>query len=50
MITLDEMLDKIEETIDSTHSVVSPLKMGHCKYCTTWLTLVEEAEIFPLSS
>ena len=38
---LDTVLDKIEEIIDSTHSIVSPLQMGHCKYCTTWLTIVE---------
>ena len=40
-MTLDYMLDKIETIIDSTHSVVSPLKIDHCKYCTTWLTLIE---------
>jgi hypothetical protein len=41
VMTLDDVLDKIEAIIDSTHSVVSPLKMEHCKYCTTWLTLTE---------
>jgi len=41
-MTLDDVLDKIEAIIDSTHSVVSSLKMDHCKYCTTWLTLTEE--------
>ena len=40
-MTLDNVLDKIEAIIDSTHSVVSPLKMDHCQYCTTWLTLTE---------
>ena len=40
-MTLDNILDKIEEIIDSTHSIVSPLQMEHCKYCTTWLTLTE---------
>ena len=40
-MTLDYVLDKIEVIIDSTHSVVSPLEMGHCNYCTTWLTLTE---------
>jgi len=42
LMTLDDVLDKIEAIIDSTHSVTSPLKMDHCKYCTTWLTLTEE--------
>jgi hypothetical protein len=40
-MTLDYMLDKIESVIYETHTVVSPLEMGHCKYCTTWLTLIE---------
>jgi CRISPR/Cas system-associated exonuclease Cas4 (RecB family) len=40
-MTLDAVLDNIEEIIDSTHSIVSPLKMGHCKYCTTWLVLTQ---------
>jgi hypothetical protein len=40
-MTLDNVLDKIESIIDSTHSIVSPLQMGHCAYCTTWLTLTE---------
>ena len=40
-MTLDNLLDRIEEIIDSTHTVTSPLKMGHCKYCTTWLTITE---------
>jgi CRISPR/Cas system-associated exonuclease Cas4 (RecB family) len=40
-MTLDDVLDKIEAIIDSTHSFPSPLKMEHCKYCTTWLTLTE---------
>jgi len=43
-IPLDRILDKLEELIDSTHSVKAPLRMGHCKYCTTWLTLSEEME------
>ena len=43
-MTLDNVLDKIERIIDTTHSVVSPLTMGHCKYCTTWLTLSQELE------
>jgi hypothetical protein len=41
-MTLDNVLDKLEEIIDTTHSVVSPLTMGHCKYCTTWLTISQE--------
>jgi hypothetical protein len=40
-MTLDEVLYEIEAIIDSTHSIVSPLQMGHCAYCTTWLTLTE---------
>jgi hypothetical protein len=44
LYALDNVLDKIEAIIDSTHSVVSPLKMDHCKYCTTWLTLTEGLE------
>jgi CRISPR/Cas system-associated exonuclease Cas4 (RecB family) len=40
-MTLDDVLDKIEAIIDSTHSFPSPLEMKHCKYCTTWLTLTE---------
>ena len=38
---LDTVLDKIETLIDNTHYRSSPLEMGHCKYCTTWLTLTE---------
>jgi hypothetical protein len=40
-MTLDDILDKIEDIIDSTHSAgfVSPLQLGHCNYCTTWLTI-----------
>lgn len=38
---LDNILDKIEAVIDSTHTVTSPLEMGHCNYCTTWLTIAE---------
>lgn len=41
-MTLDDVLDKIEAIIDSTHGVVSPLEMGHCKYCTSWLTITDE--------
>jgi hypothetical protein len=40
-MTIDEVLDKIEALIDNTHYRSSPLQMGHCKYCTTWLTLTE---------
>jgi hypothetical protein len=41
-MTLDTVLDRLEAIIDGGHAVVSPLTMGHCKYCTTWLTLTEE--------
>lgn len=41
-MTLDNVLDKIEDIIENTHYLSSPLQMGHCKYCTTWLTLTEE--------
>jgi hypothetical protein len=40
-MTLDDVLDKIETIIDNTHYRSSPLEMGHCKYCTTWLTITE---------
>jgi len=40
-MTIDDVLDKIETLIDNTHYRNSPLEMGHCKYCTTWLTLTE---------
>jgi hypothetical protein len=45
-MSIDTVLNKLEEIIDGTHSAkqARPLKMGHCKYCTTWLTLVEEME------
>ena len=41
-MTLDEALNKIEAFIDNTHYRSAPLEMGHCKYCTTWLTLTEK--------
>jgi len=40
-MTIDYILDRIESVIYQTHAIVSPLEMGHCKYCTTWLTLTE---------
>jgi hypothetical protein len=43
-MTLDDVLDKIETIIDNTHYRSSPLEMGHCKYCTTWLTITEGIE------
>jgi len=40
-MTLDAVLDKIEAIIESTHDKKSPLEMGHCKYCTTWLVITQ---------
>ena len=40
-MTLDAVLDKIEAIIEGTHYGASPLEMGHCEYCTTWLVITQ---------